>query len=45
LAVIGLNGCLHGHWQSLGCGNNFSIILSHWGSFASNMQLCRQKEL
>jgi hypothetical protein len=33
LAVIGLNGCLHGHWQSLGCGDNFSIIPSHWGAF------------
>jgi hypothetical protein len=22
LAVIGLNGGLQGHWQSLGCGGN-----------------------
>jgi hypothetical protein len=23
LAVIGLHGCLQGHWQSLGSGDNF----------------------
>jgi hypothetical protein len=22
LAVIGLHGCLHRHWQSLGCGDH-----------------------
>ena len=44
-AIIGLHGCLHRHRQSLGCGDNFSIILSHWGSFASNLQLCWQREL
>ena len=40
-AVIGLHGGLQGHRLSLGCGDSFSIILGHWGSFAFNLQLCR----